>query len=124
MKAFQRKRLLKLADYLYTIPNRKFDLTCWECDTSACAFGYACMMPSFKKAGLSLRGGIPTYTTSGTYYDGFRAASEFFGLSMKEAFDLFSPNHNPLGRKATPKRVAKQIRQLVERYEQGRSSET
>lgn len=109
MKAFQRKRLLKLADYLYTIPNRKFDLSCWECGTTACAMGYACKMPSFNRAGLRLIHGTPKYLI----YEGFTAAAEFFGMSKDEAFGLFSPSYNPLGYKATPKGVAKQIRELV-----------
>lgn len=109
MKAFQLKRLLKLADRLYTVPNRKFDLGCWECDTTACAVGYACMMPSFKKAGLKLVGSVPTYKG----LDGFQAAAEFFGLTYADTSALFSPISNPLGYRATPKQVAKQIRRLV-----------
>ena len=115
MKAFQRKRLLKLADRLDTVPNRKFDLACWECSTAACAMGYACRMPAFNKAGLKFVNSVPTYKGR----TGFDAAREFFGLSkgdsvfQDEALALFSPTYNPLGLKATPKKVAKQIRQLV-----------
>lgn len=111
MRAFQRKRLLKLADHLDIVPNRKFDLACWDCGTTACAMGYACRMPSFNKAGLRL--GKLTATPYYKNWAGFEAAQKFFGLGQVEALTLFSPSYNPLGYKATPKGIAKQIRQLV-----------
>ena len=60
------KRLLKLADYLEKrVENKKFDMGTWGshvgdhdpkkdnfCGTTACAMGWATMIPSFQKLGL------------------------------------------------------------------------
>ena len=82
MKAYQRKRLEKLADFLETIPPEKFDMQVWMkvsftalsnlhksevyddlvlepvdanvCGTAGCALGWATTIPSFRKAGLRL----------------------------------------------------------------------
>jgi hypothetical protein len=56
------RRLLKLADFLRTVPQREFDMGEWHkgsesgsvCKTVACAAGWACSIPSFRRAGLRL----------------------------------------------------------------------
>jgi hypothetical protein len=56
------KRLLRLADFLRTVPARQFNMSYWfdqkkgsdVCKTAACACGWACSIPSFRKAGLRL----------------------------------------------------------------------
>jgi hypothetical protein len=56
------KRLLKLADFLRTVPQREFNMCEWYsrvkegevCKTAACAAGWACSIPSFRRAGLRL----------------------------------------------------------------------
>ena len=75
MNAYQRKRLEKLAEFLKTIPPKKFDMEMWMdtnlemtegtadgdvpvdanvCGTAGCAMGWATTIPSFRKAGLRL----------------------------------------------------------------------
>lgn len=96
----------------------KFDLTAWyhtlnqkkpiSCGTTACAFGFAALLPEFKKQGLQQNGGAPfimsktrpdptleRYTTATTVngyrVTGFGAAAVFFDISIREAQELFNP---------------------------------
>lgn len=59
------KRLLKLAEFLKTVPAKRFDYNSWvgedwkgspdlSCGTTACALGWATQVPAFKRAGLYL----------------------------------------------------------------------
>lgn len=113
-----KKRLLKLADLLETVDERRFNLFSWsdpnfyehKCGTTACAVGWAMTIPSFKRAGLVPEGywNVPTYKRS----RGWLAIQEFFGLSYTETVELFyvdqysEENRNPYS-------VAKRIRELV-----------
>lgn len=63
MKAFHRKRLLKLAEFLETVPEEEeFDIDWWrtdplpheQCGTAYCAVGWATTFPENRKAGLKL----------------------------------------------------------------------
>lgn len=81
-----KERLNKLADFLDTVPEAKFDLETWrvnaqgreafdestdndhllnlDCGTRGCAVGWACAMPEFQAQGLTwgLRGPtVPNY---------------------------------------------------------------
>jgi hypothetical protein len=118
------KRLLKLADFLETVPRKRFDFTKWvgldwkgkadlSCGTSACAIGWATTIPSFRKLGLKLSlndaGGTPVF--NGDF--GSDAVAHFFDISILDAEFLFFPLYNDLGDKATPKQVAKHIREFV-----------
>ena len=107
MKTLYKDRLIKLGDFLASVPDDKFDLENWRnngeegmdsdysvddedlktgCGTTGCAVGWACTIPEFKEAGLS-------YTGVTVSYGGlvcWAAVQEFFGLSFMEAQYLFS----------------------------------
>lgn len=98
------KRLLKLAAKLRTVNPKHFDMELWgmrgfdksHCGTSACAGGWACTIPSFKRAGLAMEyydedslGGTPVYTGGARYADGLQALEDFFEVEEKEASYLF-----------------------------------
>lgn len=121
-------RLLRLADYLETVPRDRFDMNRWvgdswggkqdlSCGTKACAMGHAATMPFFRKLGLKLsRFGVGTGVPAIRGVYGLSAAVEIFGIEWAEADYLFggisltgSHDHS------TPKQVARRIRQFVKR---------
>lgn len=138
MKKFHINRLLKLADHLETVSKRVFNLQSWKqsnCQTTACAVGCACEIPSFRKAGLKL---VFDYYEEGACDDGngndcnikyFRpvfgdlvswdAVEEFFGLNLYEAEYLFQSKNYATETNTTPKQVAKRIRELVKNKQAG-----
>jgi hypothetical protein len=110
------KRLLKLADYLATVPRRRFNIGTWveenTCGTTACALGHAGLMPSFRKAGLRSE---PDEFGGDVFFEGQRseeAGAAFFGLTYEEASYLFMP-WNYAATKRGPKSVAQRIRTMV-----------
>jgi len=104
-----KKRLLALVAFLENLPNEKFFYGTWvsgynpnqstksfltssECGTTACALGWACLMPKFKKFGLRLVGGnvfSPLLPNCGNSYE---SASKLFGIDTNEAVFLFQPS--------------------------------
>lgn len=125
-----KKRLLKLADFLESVPPRKFNLSTWvqsmptqaegdaegSCGFAGCAVGWAVHAKLFR--GLSFgeaeiddeANRPPKYR--GFY--GFTAIEILFDIEFDEGCHLFDdaayPNH-----KATPKQVAKRIRAFASR---------
>ncbi len=99
------------------------------CGTSACAIGWAPALPFVKKEGWSLRAElsdkyngeryVPAVVgllfKNGTEYNESDLGEEMFGLDEEEFSYLFHPNYDRpgLGEKATPKRVARHIREFV-----------
>jgi hypothetical protein len=84
MKAFHKKRLMKLVELLQRIEPEKFDIDQWmstdfdslyndkspstkkpvkaeECGSAGCGMGWATTIPSFRKAGLLLFRNVSTY---------------------------------------------------------------
>jgi hypothetical protein len=118
MKKVYVNRLLKLADYLMTVPKREFNLYGWKCGTTACACGHACSIPSFRRAGLSIdmRGkeftGIALQLKDERLED-FVAVEAFFGLNREESLTLFHPGKYDDKDVKKPRLVAKRIRELV-----------
>lgn len=130
------KRLLRLAALLRTVPRKRFNISRWtngpfcgkdkepqhnECGASACAFGWACTIPSFKKAGLHLVKERDRWGEEGFIYypkyngqSGFSAAQEFFNITEDEAEILFS-EENP----NSAKQAAKRIEKLVKQHQEG-----
>jgi hypothetical protein len=114
----QRKRLLRLADFLETVPRRQFNMRVWgngidpkECGFAGCAGGWATsIFPALKL--------IPSWDgySELTYGDftSFEALQSYFGLTYADTEYIFDSyeypksNRNPL-----PKTVADRIRKLV-----------
>lgn len=139
-----RRDLERFRDYLRAIPRRrykKFDMSHWaecntadkfvygefserdllrelrepSCNTSACALGYACSMPQFRRRGLRLHveddgTGYPVYGTE----EGTWAGCAFFGIEHEAAAWLFDPIYYMTPTPdITPKMVAKRIDYLL-----------
>lgn len=98
------ERLRDLYSMLYGVPEEKLDLGTWAtsgkvpsqirsaCGTTACAVGWACLYPNFKKQGLGIRtfrnknaGSFPIFRDGGNWI----AVEDFFGLTEHEARRLF-----------------------------------
>lgn len=137
MKYYHKNRLLKLADFLDTVPRKKFNLYDWitkksdntattidhikKCGFAGCAVGWAMTLPSFKKAGLKSMGrqqyrfqygqafSIPYYKGKENWF----AVAEFFGVVGYDAEELFSVDS--YSENATPKMVARRIRKFVKK---------
>ena len=116
-----KERLLKLAEFLDTVPEEKFDFSVWQS-----AVGWACTIPEFKEAGLSLGGTVPV-----PYFDEevcTPAVANFFKITRREAASLFINDPHPdeeeddgdggyRERPTTAAEVAARIRQFVAKNE-------
>lgn len=119
-------RLTVLADYVAQQVERKnFSMKRWgitligripttddpSCKTTACAGGWACMVPTFQKEGLSMGLDGPKYGN----LEGHAALREFFGLDSKQEeflFDSFEAGgYTPLV--LTPKQWSKRCRTFL-----------
>jgi hypothetical protein len=131
------KRLLKLARFLEKLPNERFNYAYWvgkdwkgasdlSCGTTACALGWAAVMPEFRKLGLELRRDpnirpiLPIIQNRNTGSGFISAAMEIFGLTLHQAEKLFIPYTYPPSRgrllySSTAKEVAAHIRRFVAR---------
>jgi hypothetical protein len=117
-----KERLTILANFLDTVPVRKFNLESWRdsdspfsnrsdealldpaCGTTGCAIGYACAIPELKAEGLSWQN-TPQYKN----YSGWIAVQKFFDISDEVSTALFTQfKYHPAQR--GPKRVAERIR--------------
>lgn len=128
-----KRRLLKLADFLQELPRKRFDYGHWvgdnwggaadlSCGTTACAWGWATTIPLFRKLGLRLKyrtkNSIAAYVGMIEVPKKFdtpsAAASRILDLAYNEYLKLFVPGHDKtLSYHATPKQVAKHIRNFV-----------
>ena len=128
-----KRRLLRLAEFLDSLPPEKFDLAYWgdqssPCGTVACACGWACLLPEFQAEGLK----VNIYTedekryATGTFAPvygsnrGVEAMMEFFDISSDDFDDLFLDDSYPeydRGGKTPPSDVAERIRHFVSREE-------
>jgi len=121
----QKKRLLKLADFLEKVvakkPGYKFNMSRFadidfdpdHCHTAACALGWATTI--FKTLCLTDSGGALEQSLRYRDHDAFEAAMVFFGLTEPQAFRLFGAFG---GINVTPKRVARNIRKVVSKCPQ------
>lgn len=119
-----KKRLLKLADFLETVPRRSFEIRAWvwrgadkpegkipgECGFAGCAMGWAAHAKLFR--GLKLDGlwGNPIFEGR-TDYDAADCLFEIDGVASRV---LFGGSSYSGPRRPTPKQVAKRIRTFVE----------
>lgn len=128
--AINAKRLLKLADYLETVPRERFKMSDWSndkvgCGFAGCAIGwcaYAEVVPGFT---MKLESDFGTDDFTGRTYakpafllptyegvGGYDAVMLAFDVSEKQARHLFGANaYRTVG--GTPKQVAKRIRKFV-----------
>lgn len=94
------KRLLKLADYLETVPRKNFNMSSWNeyrpCGFAGCALGWAVHAKLFR--GLTEKS------------LGYEAAEEVFSIDGEESFELFSGIRNI---RATPNSISKKMRKFV-----------
>lgn len=120
------KRLLKLADYLETVPRKNFDMGFFysetpesPCGFAGCAMGWAAHGKLFR----GLRWDWEARTIK--YHDvsgGFSTAIEIFNLSEADAYFLFDEQHGGRNRNYdTPKIVANRIRKFVRENEKARA---
>lgn len=139
MKALHKARLLKLAKFLDKLPREKFDFSTITtlgkksmpealkagkhfCGTVGCAIGWmpACfprdVMWEPHEGGREYLSPDVILRRDPVFRD-FGAAEYYFGLSYEEARYVFVPlgHGNSLSDTATPKQVAKHIRDFVKR---------
>lgn len=119
MTATQRKRLLKLADFIVEkVPAGRFDMGLFgayanlnvnphTCGTAGCALGWATVL--FKKTGVVFEGGVPRYKRRG----GYAVGVPLFGITYDESEQLFTGEKT--GRSA--KQVRRDILRLVARLD-------
>lgn len=115
------RRLKVLAEVvLPTVIEENFDLTDWQCGTTACAFGWGCMYKPFQEEGLRLSTESESYKSEVhplyKKLEGFEAAEEFFELTSKEARDLFLKSHYNQ-EKPTVNNVISRIRKVIKKKE-------
>lgn len=109
-KSVTANRLNRLADFLTTLPSKSFKMDDWascdlaklgkkkaiKCGSVGCAFGWSCSIPSFRKAGLTLKDiGMGYFQPVNKHkYNSsvFVTAADFFGITSTEAFNLFHPD--------------------------------
>lgn len=137
MKAIYKKRLLKLAAFLDKLPRKKFNFGSIvyskpKCGTVGCAIGWTPkVFPSLVE--WDSRRSPSAVKACGSDNFGFaEVAMSLFGLSYKEANDLFDPcfvgyQHwtQPVDRvdaDATPKQVAASIRRFIKWKEKQEAS--
>lgn len=109
-----KKRLLKLADFVATIPRNEFEMwTFWlngPCGTVGCAIGHAARAGLFRELTFHPRSHTSRgRVRSGRHY-GLHAAIPVFGIDEAAAERLFLEHYNH----RTPIQVARNIRRYVE----------
>ena len=95
------ERLVRLAHFLIDdVPEYNFNLGTWragrfhededllnhKCGTTACACGWACVIPEFQEQGLRAVTGMPWFNGQG----GWNAVEKFFELTYVESLTLFA----------------------------------
>lgn len=129
MKPFHKRRLLKLAAHLKTVPREKFNMRYFGgpvlgCATDGCAAGHAAdifrrqgytcgPIPVFPAFTVPKANSVPRYYLPGrpTFksFIGGEAIREFFGIGDDGYNFIFSSANAP----STPKQVAKRIEEFV-----------
>lgn len=121
MNALQRKRLLRLTDFIVAeVPKEKFDMGRFgtpdgmtpDCGTSGCAIGWCTVF--FKRTGVTVSGSAPAYKG----FIGIDIAMPLFGLTSKQAFLLFSGKN--VGQSA--KQVRRSIINLVNKLDKAKAN--
>lgn len=109
-----RERLNHLANVvLPEVKRSEFDISYWDCGTTACAVGHAARDPVLKHEGLYVSG-CPIFPLNGPIRTlGYAAVGEFFGMDRADAIYLFSPTEYDQVTKPGPMDVAARIHQYM-----------
>jgi len=91
----------------------RFDMTEWQCGSTACAFGHECLSPFGKENGLRLVMSAPGwFRPTFDNEDGYKAVVAYYEISQTEARWIFSrlqyESPNP-----RPAEVAERIESLL-----------
>ena len=128
MKAFHKNRLLKLADFLDNLPRKQFNFgdvvekfdEKKNCGTICCAVGWCPTVFPRQWNWITEYGDFYVRTKGSKTGDWTKDAEEFFGIGYADVTNLFFPNseipwarNTRLRNNATPKQVAKSIRQFL-----------
>jgi hypothetical protein len=100
-----------------------------ECGYAACAVGWACTIPAFRKAGLKMQSIQAVYDTTVNFKmtpryknaEGFEAAAKFFGIDEDVAEYLFESDAFGWSGKPRPESVARRIRKVVQDRQAGKN---
>lgn len=128
-------RLTVLKTFLPNVEPKRFSLRGWtrsrfdpstikwtdfapnHCGTTACACGWAGLIPEFMEAGFSLVDGVPVYTNRrGSDYKGWSAVQKFFSLNPTQAYHLFLDDAYRSGAKTTPMQVGRRIGKFIREH--------
>lgn len=91
----------------------------YNCNTTACALGWACAIPQFRRAGLKASiNDQYSLTVNYKNYVFFEAGQKFFGISPIESYWLFDPGQysQSSSYNITKYDVVKRIKQLLKNY--------
>jgi hypothetical protein len=110
-----RERLQQMVTMLRGLPLEgevAFNLETWNCGTSACAVGHACLNPVFEDQGLQWDAILfdPVYEGS----CGWSAVEQFFDISAPKAEWLFADWRYPTGGDTSPDEVASRIESFLQ----------
>jgi hypothetical protein len=112
-----RERLEQMVAMLRELPPETFNLTNWQCGTTACAVGHACLNPVFKEQGLNLRIDENGVTPAFEGALGWFAVEKFFGLNEERANHFFHRWEYPNLGKTTAAEVADRIESFLQNAE-------
>ena len=125
-----KERLLRLADVILPkVSKENFDMSYWECGTTACAIGWACQDPVFKVEGFKLKKVRYDDTWKVPFYEGVEgrltrwfAIQRFFEIGLLDAQYLFNgiKYHGETGlrcKDVPPEAISKRIHALIKREE-------
>ncbi len=107
-------KMLENHEKIFKSPKRKekveFNISLWNCGSSACAVGSACVYAPFKRLGLRLnRYDIPEFKGK----EGMQAVETFFGISTRKAAMLFTDEGYVPCFNVTAQQVADKIRKYI-----------
>lgn len=118
----RKDRLLKLADFILTVPKEQFNMEYWgkdvnfkSCGTAACACGWATVLFKRCKDAPHLEEDKYSYSNIDFVYNGkigFNAAAEFFDITHEASEYLFYPSRYK-AKHPTRRMVSQRIKKFV-----------
>ena len=107
--------LQALSDHLRTVAPEEFDLSSWDCGTTACALGHALDVPLIAAQGLTLEKvsrRAPLRPALGSL-KGFEAVQALFGLTLEDCYNFFDSWRYPNCDETTAIEVADRIEDFI-----------